>query len=51
MARRFPHPIPSGTRVPQWALIDITVRCYVFLQLKCIHNFTTLSAWGHLEHE
>ena len=30
MARRFPNPIPSGTRVPRWALIDITVRCYVF---------------------
>ena len=31
MACRFPNPIPSGTRVPQWALIDITVRCYAFL--------------------
>ena len=30
MACRFPNPVPSGTRVPQWALIDITVRCYVF---------------------
>ena len=26
----FPNPIPSGTRVPKWALLDITVRCYVF---------------------
>jgi hypothetical protein len=30
MACRFPNPVPSGTRVPQWALIDITVRCHVF---------------------
>ena len=30
MARRFPNPIPLGTRVPQWALLDVTVRCYVF---------------------
>jgi hypothetical protein len=30
MACRFPNPVPSGTRVPQWALIDITVRCCVF---------------------
>ena len=26
----FPNPIPSGTRVPQWALIDVTVRCNVY---------------------
>ncbi len=30
MACRFPNPVPSGTRVPRWALIDVTVRCYVF---------------------
>jgi hypothetical protein len=30
MACRFPNPVPLGTRVPQWALLDITVRCYVF---------------------
>ena len=30
MACRFPNAIPSGTRVPQWALLDVTVRCYVF---------------------
>jgi hypothetical protein len=29
MTVRFPNPIPSGTRVPQWALLDVTVRCYV----------------------
>jgi hypothetical protein len=23
----FPNPVPSGIRVPQWALIDVTVRC------------------------
>jgi len=23
---RFPNPVPAGTRVPQWALQDITVR-------------------------
>ena len=26
-ARRFPNPVPSGIRVPQWSLIDVTVRC------------------------
>ena len=26
--RRFPNPIPSGTRVPQWALLDVTV-CFL----------------------
>ena len=30
LARRFPNPIPSGTRVPGWALLDVTVRCYAF---------------------
>jgi hypothetical protein len=25
-ASRFPNPIPSGTRLPQWALLDVTVR-------------------------
>ena len=29
MALRFPNPVPAGTRVPQWALLDVTVRCYV----------------------
>jgi hypothetical protein len=29
MACRFPNPIPSGTRVPRWALLDVTVRCSV----------------------
>ncbi|KAI0297402.1 hypothetical protein BC826DRAFT_165512 [Russula brevipes] len=24
-ASSFPHPVPSGTRVPHWALIDVTV--------------------------
>ena len=23
----FPNAVPEGTRVPQWALIDVTVRC------------------------
>ena len=22
---RFPNPVPPGTRVPQWALLDVTV--------------------------
>jgi hypothetical protein len=26
-ARRFPNPIPAGTRVPLWAINDVTVRC------------------------
>ncbi|KAH9973145.1 hypothetical protein BGW80DRAFT_1459453 [Lactifluus volemus] len=25
-ASSFPHPVPSGIRVPQWALIDVTVQ-------------------------
>jgi hypothetical protein len=27
LVRRFPNLVPSGVRVPQWALIDVTVRC------------------------
>ena len=27
----FPYPVPAGTRVPLWALIDITVGCFVFI--------------------
>ncbi|KAI0250839.1 hypothetical protein BJV78DRAFT_1282907 [Lactifluus subvellereus] len=26
----FPNPVPSGTRVPQWALLDVTVCCSIF---------------------
>jgi hypothetical protein len=44
MACRFPNPIPSGTRVPQWALIDITVRCYVFFN----DNIFTVPSTGSL---
>ena len=36
MACRFPNPIPSGTRVPQWALIDITVRRFVFFDCNVL---------------
>ena len=25
--RRFPNPVPSGIRVPQWAVINVTVSC------------------------
>ncbi|KAH9992131.1 hypothetical protein BJV77DRAFT_1159165 [Russula vinacea] len=25
IARRFPNPVPAGTSVPLWALIDVTV--------------------------
>jgi len=28
-ALSFPNPVPAGTRVPQWALIDVTVRSRV----------------------
>jgi hypothetical protein len=46
MTCRFPNPIPSGTRVPQWALIDITVCCYVFLLWQRIHNiFQSENLW------
>ena len=27
-ALSFPNPVPAGTRVPQWALIDVTVRSH-----------------------
>jgi hypothetical protein len=27
LVRRFPNPIPAGTSLQQWALIDVTVRC------------------------
>jgi hypothetical protein len=30
LSRRFPNPVPHGTRVPYWALIDVTVRKQVF---------------------
>jgi hypothetical protein len=26
----FPNPVPPGTYVPHWALIDVTVRCSSF---------------------
>ena len=26
IGRRFPNPVPFGTRIPQWTLIDVTVR-------------------------
>jgi len=28
MGHSFPNAVPSGTRVPQWALRDVTVSCY-----------------------
>ena len=31
LAHSFPNPIPDGTRVPHWALLDITVRLYQFV--------------------
>ena len=44
MVCRFPNPVPSGTRVPQWALLDITVRCYVFFS----GNIFTAPSTGRL---
>lgn len=38
MTCRFTNPLPLGIRVPQWALIDVTVRCYVFFNGKGIHS-------------
>ena len=47
MARRFPNAIPSGTRVPQWALLDVTVRCYVFfLDGNVFTAFQTSNNWN-----
>lgn len=28
-AHSFPNPVPVETRVPQWALLDVTVRCHL----------------------
>ena len=28
LAHSFPNPVPAGTYVPAWALLDVTVRCY-----------------------
>jgi hypothetical protein len=42
-ALRFPNPIPSGTRVPQWALLDVTV-CFLAFFLDNI--LTTRSRTG-----
>ena len=27
LVRRFPNPIPAGTSLQRWALLDVTVRC------------------------
>jgi hypothetical protein len=35
---RFPNPVPSQIRVPQWALLDVTVCCQVFLLRYRDHN-------------
>lgn len=35
---RFPNPVPSQIRVPQWALLDVTVCRQVFLLWHCSHN-------------
>ena len=37
-ARSFPNPVPEGTRLPQWALLDVTVRYY---PLYLRHELTT----------
>src|SRR5579863_420472 len=29
LALSFPNAVPAGTRVPQWALLDVTVRSHV----------------------
>ena len=37
LTHSFPNPVPAGTRVPQWALLDVTVRCRVdcfFLSMR-----------------
>ena len=31
LAHSFPNPVPAGTSVPAWALLDVTVRCYYVL--------------------
>jgi hypothetical protein len=46
MARRFPNPIPLGTRVPQWALLDVTVRCYVFFSMATYLQHSSLGIIG-----
>jgi hypothetical protein len=46
MTCRFPNPIPLGTRVPYWALIDITVRRYVFFNDKVFTAPPSLRTFG-----
>ena len=48
MALRFPNPVPSGTRVPHWALLDVTVRCYVMFDgWECSHStFQAENNWN-----
>jgi hypothetical protein len=48
MACRFPNPIPSGTRVPQWALIDVTVRFYVYFNYNVFTVPSSLRTSGTL---
>ena len=36
LSQRFPNPIPTGTRVPQWALLDVTVRRYNFFSANVL---------------
>ncbi len=31
LVHSFPNPVPAGTHVPAWALLDVTVRCYYVL--------------------
>ena len=33
MAHRFPNPVPSGIRIPQWALLDVAVRSYFIFSM------------------
>jgi hypothetical protein len=40
-SRRFPHPVPAGTSVPQWALVAISVRSSAAAIL--IYNPNTVS--------
>jgi len=39
MARSFPNPVPDGTRVPAWPLVDVTARQYFVLRKRTHGQF------------
>jgi len=50
LSRRFPNPVPYGTRVPYWALIDVTVRKQVFFFGNVLTTKSRLRILGTLSY-